>query len=221
MCRIIFNCVDVEFPTIMPSVNTSYYLSYFASPRGPMLTIKDAQRLYQSLKLRSQWESMVTDFYRANMANQPVIGVHVRHGNGEGLYRDHFKKREITDLNTFVALISDKIKRCASRRFRDAYTVFLCTDSDDVVSAMEPNFPSFVSRRIWRPKPGEGVDFDQAFTRPDNGVGAAADALIDMQLLAKCDVVLITRFTAFASHVRYIMEKPGAEFFDHNQMARL
>ena len=115
----------------------------------------------------------------------------------------------------------DKIRRYAATRFSEDYTVFLCTDSDDVVRSMESFFPSLVSRRIWRPAPGKGIDFDQAYKRADGGLGAAVDALVDMQLLAKCDVVLMTRWTAFASQVPYIMEKPGAVFLDHTKTARI
>ena len=77
---------------------------------------------------------------------------------------------------------------------------------------MRVHFPSLISRTIWRPERGAGINFDHAHRHPDGGVGAAVDALVDMQLLAKCDAVFLTRPTSFASHVRYIMEKPDAEF---------
>jgi hypothetical protein len=86
---------------------------------------------------------------------------------------------------------------------------------------MEPCFTSLVSRSIWRPEPGEGIDFDHAYKRSDGGIGAAVDALVDMQLLAKCDVVFMTRWSSFASHVPYIMEKPGAVFFNYRQTDRI
>jgi hypothetical protein len=74
---------------------------------------------------------------------------------------------------------------------------------------------------VWRPPVGAGVDFDHAYGRSDGGVGAAADALIDMRLLAKCDAVLMTTRTAFASHVPYILDRPGAVFLDHEQTAKI
>ena len=225
MRKLIASCVDVDFPTIMPSLRTTFFLASRVGPMGlrrpPMFSFQEAQRLYQSLKLRPQWAAMVSDFYHAHMAAQPVIGVHVRHGNGEGKNRDHFRRREIQDFASFVESLTDKIRRYASSRFGKKYTVFLCTDSNDVVNAMKPCFTLLVSRPIWRPAPGEGVDFDHAYKRSDGGVGAAVDALIDMQLLAKCDVVLMTRWTAFASHVPYILEKPGAVFFDYEQTAKI
>ena len=57
--------------------------------------------------------------------------------------------------------------------------------------------------------------------QPGGGVEAAADALVDMQLLAKCDAVLMTRWTAFASQVPYVLEKPGAVFLNYRQTSRL
>ena len=108
--------------------------------------------------------------------------------------------------------------RCLNLGYR---TVFLCTDSNDVVNAIKPFFKSLVSRRIWRPESGAGVDLDHAYKHTDGGVSVAADAIIDMQLLAKCDVVFMTRWTKFASHVPYIMERPGAIFFDHEETAQI
>ncbi len=225
MQKIIAGCVDVDFPAVIPSLRTTYFLSANFGPRqllrSPVFSFQEAQRLYRSLKLRSQWAAIVSTFYQNHMADRPVIGVHVRHGNGEGEYRDHFRGRQIHSFASFVESLADKIRRYASNRFGKEYTVFLCTDSDDVVSAMEPCFMSLVSRHIWRPAPGEGIDFDHAYKRSDGGVGAAADALIDMQLLAKCDAMFMTRRTSFASHVPYIMEKPGAVFFDHKQTAKI
>ncbi len=60
---------------------------------------------------------------------------------------------------------------------------------------------------------GEGVDFDHAHTQPDKGLEIAANALIDMQLLSKCDAVFFGRWTSFASHIPYLFEKPGAAVF--------
>ncbi len=225
MRKIITSCVDVDLPTVIPSLRTTYFLAANFGPLGlhrpSVFSFREGQRLYQSLKLRPQWAAMVSKFYQTHMVDRAVIGVHVRHGNGEGKYRNHFRSREIQNFASFVESLIDKIRRYASSRFGKEYTVFLCTDSDEVVSAMEHSFSSFISRHIWRPALGEGIDFDHAYRRPDGGVGAAVDALIDMQLLAKCDAVFMTCRTAFASHVPYILEKPGAVFFDYKQTARI
>jgi hypothetical protein len=90
-----------------------------------------------------------------------------------------------------------------------------------VVEALSKHVDNLVSRDIWRPPVGEGIDFDHAYKRPDVGLGAAVDALVDMQLLAKCDAVFMTRSTTFASHVPYIMEKPGTEFFHFYQLSNI
>lgn len=225
MRRIIAGCLDVEFPTVMPSLVTTFVVARSLGPMGrkwpPMFSFREGRRLYGSLRVRPRLATLISDFERAHFADRPVIGVHVRHGNGEGEYRDHFRNREIQGFDGFIESMVGKIRRCAARRFGRKFTVFLCTDSDEVVAAMRPSFDSLVSLQIWRPPPGEGVDFDQAFKRADGGEQAATDALIDMQLLAKCDVVLMTRWSAFASHVPYILEKPGAVFLDHEQTARL
>jgi len=225
MRRIIASGVDVDFPTVMPSLQSTYFLAANFGPSGfrkpAVLSFGEAQRLYRSLKLRPQWAAMVTSFYEAHMADQPVIGVHVRLGNGEGKYRSHFRQRDIRSLDFIVGTLTARIRRYAHTRYGKRYKVFLCTDSDEVLRAMEHCFGSIVSRNIWRPAPDEGMDFDHAYKRADGGLGAAVDAMIDMQLLAKCDAVFMTSLTAFASHVPFIMEKPGAVFFDHKQTAKV
>ncbi len=225
MKNIITSCADVYLPTVMPSLKTTYFVAEKFGPQGfqrpSMFTFREAQRLYKSLKLQPQWAAMVSKFYQGHMADRPVIGMHIRYGNGEGKYRSHFLKREIQDFASFIESLVNKIRRYASKRFGKKYTVFLCTDSDEVVNIMEPCFTSLVSRNIWRPAPGEGIDFDHAYKRSDGGIGAAADAMIDMQLLAKCDAVFMTRQTSFASHVPYIMEKPDAVFFHSKQTVKI
>jgi len=223
MAKIVANAIDLNFPTILPSLRTNYLLANNYGPNGTnsVFTHTEAQRLYKSLKLKPQWATMVSDFYDAHMSTQPVIGVHVRHGNGEGSYRDHFKSREISGKNEFIKLLANKIHSLATKRFKQGYTVFLCTDSDDVIELMQPLLPSLVTRRIWRPPSGHGVDFDHAYKHSSGGLMSAINALVDMQLLAKCDAVLMTRWTSFASHVPYIMEKPDAVFLNHKKTAQL
>jgi hypothetical protein len=164
---------------------------------------------------------MVHGFYEGNMTDRPTIGVHVRHGNGEESYRDRFQGRQIHDLSSFIHALVEKIDRYAVRRSWKNFKVFLCTDSDAVVEALGNHVTALASRGIWRPAVGQGVDFDHAYKRPDAGLGAAVDALVDMQLLAKCDAVFMTRPTTFASHVPYIMEKPDAVFLGSNQVVAI
>ncbi len=225
LCKLMARCDDVDFATVLPSLASTFFVASKLGPkRWPIpsaMTFREAQRLYRSLKLQPKWAAIVSQFYGAHMAEQPVIGVHIRHGNGEERYRDHFQPRVIPALSSFIESLAEKIRRYAANCFGRRYSVFLCTDSDEVVSSMKPYFSSLVTRNIWRPPPGHGVDFDHAYKQSNGGVQAAANALIDMQLLAKCDLVLMTRPTAFAAHVPYIMEKPGAVFFDHKQTATL
>lgn len=225
MRQIIACGLDVDFPTVMPSLGTMYGLAKYFGPMGwnwpPMFTFREGRRLYGSLRVRPRLATLISEFHQAHMTDRPVIGVHVRHGNGEGRFRDHFKNREIRGFPGFIESLVDKIRRFAADRFGGRCTVFLCTDSDEVVRAMEPSFDSLVSRRIWRPAPGEGIDFDHAYKRADGGEEAVVDALVDMRLLAKCDAVLMARPTDFASHVPYIMEKPGAVFLNHEQVAKI
>ena len=214
--RIIHGCYNISYPTILPSLESAWI-----PLDKPFLNPIEGKKLYGSLKLKPQWAEKVNAFYYTNLADMPVIGIHIRHGNGEEKYRDHFKPRIINDFDLFMQAITEKIKRYADKRFGNDYKVFLCTDSDVVVTKLTGYFPTLVSRQIWRPSQGKGVDFDHAYKLPNGGIGAAGDALVDMQLLAKCDAILMSRNTAFASHIPYILEKPGAEFYNYLQTARL
>ena len=207
---------DVDFPTVIPHI-TSLVKDHMRLP----LNMSDGRMLYRSLKLQPVWASQVHQFEQSYMAGSPVVGVQIRHGNGEGKYRDHFRSREIQDFASFVESLSKKIKRYAFSRFGNDYKVFLCTDSDAAVMALKRYFPRMISRHIWRPPMGEGVDFDHAHTQPDKGLEIAANALIDMQLLSKCDAVFFGRWTSFASHIPYLFEKPGAAVFYPKQIKKL
>jgi len=225
MRRVIRKGIDVKFPTVMPSIDTTYILASAFGPLGrlkpKMFSFSEAKRLYKSLKLRPQWASMVSEFYESHMEEKPVIGVHIRQGNGEEKYRNHFNSRVIHNYEDFIEAIATRIRRLGEKEFGKCYGVFLCTDSDDVVESMRSFFPLLITRHIWRPSSGEGMDFDHAFKNDDGGLGAAVNAIVDMQLLAKCDIVLMTKWTSFASHVPYIMEKPNAVFYDHKKTARI
>jgi hypothetical protein len=224
MRKIIGGCNDVPFPTVMPRLLTPYILASRYGPLGSCgpfaFSFTEARRLYRGLKLKPQWADTVSEFYEKHLRDRPVIGLHIRHGNGEEMSRRHFKGRVIDDPHRFTQHLAEKIHHFALSKFGRNFTLFLCTDSNDVVETLESCFRWFVSRPIWRPATGEGVDFDHAYKRSDGGIGAAADALIDMQLLAKCDIIFMARFTAFASHVPYVLEKENALFLDHRQTAR-
>ena len=185
------------------------------------LNFKSLKTLYGSLKPKQRWREMIQEFYDENMSIGPIIGIHIRHGNGEEKFNNHFFGRQIQNFEEFVEDMCGKILKHGRARYANKFKVFLCTDSDIAVTAFKQKFPDLITRESWRPPQNMGVNFEHADQHPNSPEYVAAEALIDMYLLAKCDSVFITRNTEFSSHIRYIMEKPNAIFLDHQEVSKI
>jgi hypothetical protein len=220
---------EIKNPTIIPSVNAAFVLannhgpiSFFGNKvnQNVIYSMDDAKQLYRAIKPLPKWKRIADDFAADQFSDRPILGVHIRHGNGEGDFRDHFKKRSIDNMDKFIDVMVRKIKHYGQQHFNDDYTLLLCTDSVLVIDAVKPHFSHFSTRLIWRPEPGAGLDFDVMY-KDVRGLQSAINALIDMLLLAKCDTVLMTRDSAFLAQVPYVFEKPNAIFLNANQTSAL
>lgn len=223
--ELILNGVDSNAGTFLPSLQPMYRLATKHCPtktlRPPFCTLEEASLLYRSLKPRPHIQQQIDSFCNEHLGDGPTIGLHVRHGNGEESVRTHFSGRVISEFEEFIDTLVARIDKIARQQHFTHYKLFLCTDSDQVTLALRDRIPDLLTRNIWRPKHNQGIDFDHPFDSPEEGVQSAANALIDMQLLGKCDVVILTRPTSFACHVRYLQEKPNAMFLpseDFNQL---
>ncbi len=224
LARIIANCTDVDHPTVLPSLPSVFRITHQRIiPKKIRLNDQTLSTCYRMLlRPKPAWRAEAQDLYDHRMKGHHLIGLHIRHGNGEGDFRAHFRQREISDFETFMDLVVRVVERFGTRRFKGTFGVFLATDSPRVIDCFKDRFELLITRPVWRPEEGAGVDFDHAFRRgTESGIRSAADALIDMLLLAKCDAVMMTRFTSFAYHVRYMLERPHAEFLDDQQFAEL
>lgn len=189
--------------------------------RPSFCTHEEATLLYRSLKPRPHIQHQIDSYSKEHLADGPTIGIHVRHGNGEESVRTHFSSRVISEFDEFIDTIVTKIDKIAQQQQFTDFKVFLCTDSDQVTLALRERIPDLLTRNIWRPEHNQGVDFDHPFDSPEDGIQSAANALIDMQLLGKCDVAILTRPSTFACQVPYLQEKPNAIFLpseDFNQL---
>jgi hypothetical protein len=223
LADIIANSIDVDCPTILPSLSSIFRITrQLVVPKKIRLTDQTLAHCYGMLRPRQAWHDEALDFYNSHMRGRCLIGLHIRHGNGEGDFRQHFRHREILNVESFMDQVVRVVQRYGARRFGEKYAVFLATDSNRVIDYLTNQIPQLITRPVWRPEEGAGVDFDHVYKNGTySGIRSAAHALIDMLLLAKCDAVMITRFTSFAYQVRYTLEKPGAEFFDYQQFAKL
>ena len=219
----------INHPTLLPSLGASFHLankhgpiSFFGNESNEEIiySLDEAKQLYRAIKPLPQWQQIADHFAANHFSVKPTLGVHIRHGNGEGGFRDHFKKRSIANFEEFIGITIRKIKHYGQQHFNNDFTLLLCTDSTLVIDAIEPHFSHFTTRPIWRPEPGAGMDFD-ATQQADQGLQAAVNALVDMLLLTKCDTVLMTRESAFLALVPYVFEKPNAQFYNAHQTSAL
>lgn len=142
----------------------------------------------RALRLRPPFLDQQDSFLDRHFSGKKVIGVHVRHGNGE---RGHFRQagRSIADMSSLIEMV----KRIIAPYANSETTLFLATDSQLVIDAFRLVFPNLVTREQWRPAPDAGGNLHLGSECPQGEVANAANAWIDMNLLACCDVTLFAR----------------------------
>ena len=140
-----------------------------------IVRFEDAREFYQALEPVEPVAEHVEEFRRQRFEAAPVIGLHIRHGNG-GDVMGHTK---------YWTSFSEAIARCqryvdfARERLGSDAPVFLCTDSSDVEAAVRALVPGVFTRpKQFRPQGvGELHHGSDVWQRRD-------DALIEMLLLA-------------------------------------
>jgi len=194
--------IDVPTETLLPSLRVTFPIRRLIKNNQNV----NLRKLFQALHPRAFIQKDIDYYYKKYMLGKKVIGVHVRHGNGEEKKTEHFKSRVIKEFKTFIAKLIESIENQGISKFNGSYSVFLCTDSDLVSKALIEKFPELLLSPSWKPPIDAGIDFDNSYSHPDGPVAVAASALVDMYLLAKCNSVLVARKTEFVSMVPYIME---------------
>ena len=134
--------------------------------------------------------------YRASLPAGPLIGLHIRHGNGAAIegYAPHWR--------SFPAAIErclNAVREARSLLGPDA-NVLLCTDSAEVEMAIRARIPNLLTRRKLLRHAGEG---ELHLWR-----GAALvreDSLVEMLLLAECDALIRYPPASFFSYYGAVM----------------
>lgn len=128
------------------------------------------------LRLAPELAARVDDFARRHMADE-TLGVHVR----------------ASDLVTRVAAIERAVASEVARR--PGLAIFLATDNVAVLQRYRELFARVVAIDKWYPEPGAPL---HRFARCPDPAAAAADALIDLHLLARCDGLIADSRSSFA-----------------------
>lgn len=162
---------DIDAPTVILNACVNDGITDFS----------DARRFYQALHPVAHIAAAVDAYYRVNLVGEPVIGLHVRHGNG-GNILGH--ARHWVSLEEGMDRCLRAVALARSRLGRNA-PVFLCTDSSDVVAVISAAVPNVrVRNKILRPR-GQGELHHDPVAHQGRD-----DALVEMLLLAHCDVLI-------------------------------
>jgi hypothetical protein len=157
-------------------------------PSGAIL-----QRLWaQHLELAPPLRERVDDFRRQHLGS-PTLGVHVRD----------------SDRRTRVDAIRAATDRCAG--LHPGKRIFLATDNAAVLGRYRERFRDIVSTEKWYPPPGEAMHTHAS--RPDP-IAGAADALVDIHLLAECDPLIVDSRSSFGRLAALRASAHGREVID-------
>ena len=153
------------------------------APQAPPADV--ARRRLLALRVRETFAASVADFRAARFAGRPVVGVHVRHGNG-GVIGDH--ARWWINPGAAMLAISDTIRAAVDElcgRCEGPAVVFVATDSAEIEATLRQLVPGMITRaKAFRPA-GAGE-----LHRWAGSAGGLHDAMVEMLLLAEVDVLL-------------------------------
>lgn len=151
------------------------------------------KQVFHSLQLKDEIKARIESVYREYFHGYSVIGVHVRHGNGEDLLG---LTPYWADPDDALQQVCATIERAKSLPHEHPVRVFLCTDSAKVLDAVSAKFPDlFILPKQFR------ADQAGPLHRPALGIDGARMALVEMYLLARCNTVI--RFPVKSAFSRY------------------
>ncbi|PZV37151.1 nodulation protein NodZ [Mesorhizobium kowhaii] len=173
----------------------------------------DAERqIFRSIKPRPEIEARIEAIYQEHFEGHGIIGVHVRHGNGEDImeHGPYWADPELAFQQVCTA-----IREAKALPHPRPVKVFLCTDSEQVRHDLSGVFPDLFTIPKHFQADRAGPLHSAAL-----GVDGGFSALVEMYLLARCDTVV--RFpptSAFSRYARLFV--PRIIEFDLNEPGRL
>jgi Nodulation protein Z (NodZ) len=138
------------------------------------ITMPEIKSLLTEIKVHERIENKVKEYFISNFKKSP-IGVHVRHGNGEN------------------GVLSPKcdwfVEKIAELRYDDYRPVFLATDSPFVLSYFKDRVKDLYYVEKEYPETGS---LHKNISKISDPFQNGDDALVDMLLLSKCNILLVT-----------------------------
>jgi len=142
-------------------------------------------RFFDDLRESENVRSMADAFAEAHFDQRPIIGLHIRHGNGE------FTNRSGSRLGKDPGLLLDQCKAAMeSLGIENASTLalFLCSDSVEVYQRFKEWVPNLISMEKKLLPEGAG-----ALHMGDRSIESAEHAMVEMLLLSRCDALVHTQ----------------------------
>ncbi|QPB24670.1 nodulation protein NodZ [Rhizobium sp. 007] len=174
---------------------------------------QEAERqIFQSVKPQAEVQARIEAIYQEHFKGHSIIGVHVRHGNGEDIM-DHAPYW--SDPEFALRQVCAAIEKAKTLPHPKPVRVFLCTDSEQVLDQVSAAVPDLftISKSFQARRAGP-------LHSPALGVEGGLSALVEMYLLARCDTVI--RFPPTSAFTRYArLFVPRVIEFDLNDPSRL
>jgi len=166
-----------------------------------IISFADARSCLEALRPVKKIREAVDSYHKVYLRSAPLIGLHVRHGNG-GDIMGHASSWQ--SFHTAIERCKRAVEFARDRVGANA-AVFLCADSADVETEIRTN----ISGVICRPKPYRPSGAGELH----RGGAAAArldDALIEMLLLARCNILIRYPAGSFFSFYAAVMKPTTA-----------
>ncbi|XIA67568.1 nodulation protein NodZ [Bradyrhizobium sp. TZ2] len=174
---------------------------------------QDAERqIFRSIKPRSEIQARIDAIHQEHFKGHSIIGVHVRHGNGEDImgHAPYW-----ADPQLALQQVRTAIHKAKALPHPRPVKVLLCTDNAQVLDQLSGEFPDLFTI----PKRFQALQAGPLHTA-ELGVEGGFSALTEMYLLAQCDTVI--RFPPTSAFTRYArLFAPRIIEFDLNDPSRL
>jgi hypothetical protein len=159
----------------------------------------EAREMVDCLRPLAVHQARIDAFRSAEFAGRRMVGIHVRHGNGGNIM---LHGKYWADEMGAVRRCTEAVKAAMAALGPDC-GVFLCTDSPVIEDLFRAMYPHLITRPKGFAPAGAGELHDPRFA-----TRGAADALIEMYLLAACDVVVRFPPNSFFSYLAALGRTP-------------
>jgi hypothetical protein len=145
-----------------------------------LVSLADCRTFLSALRPVAHVTQMVATFRNEHLGAGPIIGLHIRHGNGAPTGHAHYWNSFQTSINR-----CERAVRSAREQVGEAAPVLLCTDSSEVERAVRNQIAGVISRKKEFGRPGEG----ELHLSLESHRGRD-DAMVEMLLLAESSALI-------------------------------